>query len=209
MYRRDVLSSSLGSLDAFSATQCQSRGKERSCAPDSNCPFTGFVPLLLNIKMQLKGNLCKDSANGYKQQHAALWASWGCWVSNILLPRPDIHSSFSLPRRSPHKTRPSTVHPHPAQAAHLLGCKTNNVLQLWLAFLLCLVWASLLPSHAEQLAPSGLTHFLRTFWGLHQFSTNTALCLCPEVSRSASCWGWGARAIGLLHTRKERQSETS
>jgi len=111
--------------------------------------------------------------------------------------RADFYGSFSLPWRSLLKMWPSAIHPHPAQATRLLSHKTNNVLQLWLAFPLRFIWANLSPSHAEQLAPSGLTCFLRTFWGLHQFSTNTAFCLCPEVSRSASCWGWGTGAIAL------------
>lgn len=121
----------------------------------------------------------------------------GCGISSIFFTKADIYGSFSLPWRSLLKAWPSAIHPHPAQATHLLGHKTNNVLQLWLAFLLCIIWANLLPSHAQQLAPSRLTCFLRTFWGLHRFSTNTALCLCPKVSRSASCWGWGAGAIAL------------
>lgn len=103
-----------------------------------------------------------------------------------------MYGSSRSPWRSLLKTWPHASHPHPAQATHLLGHKTNNVLQPWLAFLLHSIWANLSPSHVEQLAPSRLTCFLRTFWGLQQFSTNTALsCLCPEVCRSASLWGWG------------------
>lgn len=175
----------------------------RRCASGStcNCSLTGFVPFTVKIKLQATGSLCKDPANGYKQKYTALSASRGCRVSNILFTRADIYGSFSLPWRSLLKLWPSAIHPHPAQATHLPGHKTNTVLQLWLAFLLHVIWANLSPSHAEQLAPSRLTCFLRTFWGLHQFSTNAALCLCPEVSRSASHWGWGAGAIALLYMR--------
>lgn len=155
------------------------------------------MPFPEKIRHQVTVSSCKDPANGYKQKYTVQPASRGCEVSSILFTRADIYSSFILPWRSLLKTWPSTIPPHPAQATQLLSHKTNNVLQLWLTFLLHVIWANLLPSHAQQLAPSGLTCFLRTFWGLHQFSTNTALCLCPEVSRSASCWGWGAGAIAL------------
>lgn len=103
-----------------------------------------------------------------------------------------MYGSFSLPWRSLLKTWPSAIHPHPAQATHLLGHKTNNMLQLWLAFLLRVIWANLSPSHAEQLAPSGLTCFLRTFWGLYQFSTNCTLFMPRglQVSEPLGMGSW-------------------
>lgn len=151
--------------------------------------------------MKTAVSLCKGRAKGYKQKYTALSASQGCGISNILFTRADTYGSSSLPWGSLLKTWPSTVHPHPAQCTHLLSHKTNNVLQLWLAFLLCVIQANLLPSHTEQLAPSGLTCFLGTFWGLHRFSTNTALCLCPEVSGQRAAGVGRAGAIALLYVR--------
>lgn len=154
------------------------------------------MPFPEKTKPQVTAGLFKDPANDDKQKHTTLSASPGHKVSNSLFAGADIHGSLSVLRAhsSVHGPVPCThVQPQPLI---FLAMERSSSLQVRLFFLPHTLWASHPPSHAGQLAPSMLTCFLQACTA---FPTNTALCVHPKVSTSASRPGAGA--IAVLHTR--------